>query len=126
MNITQTVFTVRGMHCASCSRSVEINIKKLSAVQSVSVNLAGESAAVTYDADALSQKQIIAAINKLGFKASLPSGNDSDEDEKAMKAEKIKLTTALIFAALVFIIAMGPMLGLIELPTFLAEPKASI
>ena len=123
MNITQTVFTIRGMHCASCARSVEVNIGKLGAVQSVSVNLAGESAAISYDADTLSPKDIISAINKLGFKASLPSADSADEETSALKREKTKLCIALIFAGLIFIIAMGPMLGLFRLPSFLAAPK---
>jgi len=123
MNITQTVFRVRGMHCASCARSVEVNVGKLSAVQSVSVNLAGESAAISYDSDILSQKEIISAINKLGFKASLPSENDGNEDEKNISREKTKLIIALIFSAFIFIIAMGPMLGLFSLPDFLSQPR---
>ncbi|MBQ8004634.1 MAG: heavy-metal-associated domain-containing protein, partial [Oscillospiraceae bacterium] len=116
MNNTQTVFRVRGMHCASCARNVEVNIGKLPAVQSVSVNLAGESAAVSFDADAISQKEIINAINKLGYKASLPSGNDRDEEEAALRAEKTTLYVSLIFSALLFIVAMGPMMGLFSLP----------
>ncbi|MBQ6698334.1 MAG: cadmium-translocating P-type ATPase [Oscillospiraceae bacterium] len=123
MNITQTVFRVRGMHCASCARSVEVNIGKLSGVQSVSVNLAGESAAISFDADTISQKQIISAINKLGFKASLPSEKDKNEDEAILCKEKQTLFVSLLFSALLFIIAMGPMMGLFSLPEPLSNPK---
>ncbi len=123
MNITQTVFRVRGMHCASCARSVEVNIGKLPGVQSVSVNLAGESAAISYNCDEISQKQIISAINKLGFRASLPSGNDENEEDAAIRREKLSLAIALIFSALLFAVAMGPMMGLFTLPYPLSEPK---
>ena len=123
MTNTQTVFKVRGMHCASCARSVELNIGKLSGVQSVSVNLTGESAAISFDADTISQKQIISAINKLGFRASLPSGNDASEDEISLRREKLSLIISLIFSAILFIVAMGPMMGLFTLPYPLSEPR---
>ena len=123
MKLTTTIFNISGMHCASCSRNIEVNIGKLSAVQSVSVNLARESASITYDSEKISQKQIISAINKLGFKASLPEDENILLKEKALLAEKIKLIVALIFATLIFIIAMGPMLGFIKLPTSLSAPK---
>lgn len=123
MKITQTVFKVRGMHCASCARSVEVNIGKLTGVQSVSVNLAGESAAISYNSDEISQKQIISAINKLGFRASLPSGNDENEETSALRREKLSLVISLIFSALLFAVAMGPMMGLFTLPNPLSEPR---
>lgn len=125
MNINQTVFRVQGMHCASCARNVEVNIGKLRAVQSVSVNLAGESAAVSYDADVLSPKDIINTINKLGFKAFLPPLNESDggEEKDGLKSEKLRLTVAIVFATLLFIVAMGPMVGLFKLPYPLSEPR---
>ena len=111
------------MHCASCARSIEINIGKLPAVQSVSVNLAGESAAITFDSDKLSEKQIISNINKLGFKAFLPSEKNDTEKEKKHKEEITKLLIALIFSSLIFLIAMGPMLGIIKLPSIISTPK---
>ncbi len=123
MNNTQTVFKVCGMHCASCARNVEVNTGKLPGVQSVSVNLAGESAAISFDADTISQKEIINAINKLGYKASLPSENDSSDEDAAMRTEKKRLYVSLVFSALLFIIAMGPMLGLFKLPAPLSNPK---
>lgn len=123
MTNTQTVFKVRGMHCASCARSVEVNIGKLSGIQSVSVNLAGESAAISFDADAISQKQIISAINKLGFRASLPSGNDDSEDKASLRRERLTLIISLIFSAMLFIVAMGPMIGFFSLPYPLSEPR---
>ncbi len=123
MNITQTVFKIKGMHCASCARNVEVNVGKLDAVQSVSVNLAGESAAISFDADSTSEKDIINTINKLGFKASLPSsdGNESEKDE--LMTERIRLILAIFFSSLLFIVAMGPMLNLFTLPKFIASPR---
>ncbi len=123
MNATQTVFRVRGMHCASCARSVEVNIGKLRGVQSVSVNLAGESAAISYNSEEISQKQIISAINKLGFRASLPSGNDENEETSALGREKLSLIISLVFSGLLFLVAMGPMMGLFTLPHPLSDPK---
>lgn len=123
MNITQTVFKIKGMHCASCARNIEVNVGKLDAVQKVSVNLAGESAAISFDADSISEKDIINTINKLGFKASLPPHDGSEAEKDELMAERIKLILALFFSSLLFMVAMGPMLGLFTLPRFISKPR---
>lgn len=123
MNITQTVFKIKGMHCASCARNVEVNVGKLDAVQTVAVNLVGESAAISFDADSITAKDIINTINKLGFKASLPSSDGNELEKDELMTERIKLILAIFFSSLLFMVAMGPMLGLFALPKFIAEPR---
>ncbi len=119
MNLTKSVLTVRGMHCAVCVRNVEVNVSKLPGVDSVVANLPNESATVSFDSDTISEKEIIKAINSLGYKASLPKdAGISDET-----GNFITLIISLFFAALLFSVAMGPMLGLFKLPDFLADAK---
>ncbi|PSN89338.1 hypothetical protein B9Q00_01615 [Candidatus Marsarchaeota G1 archaeon OSP_C] len=57
-------FKIVGMHCATCSVTVESAIKKLG-VKSVSVNLATEEAVVEHQG--LSAKQIVEAIRQAGY-----------------------------------------------------------
>ncbi|WP_139193854.1 heavy metal translocating P-type ATPase [Anaerobacillus alkalidiazotrophicus] len=66
-------FTVRGMSCASCVNRVEKAIKKIEGIDSVSVNLATNQAQVKYDPAQVKNGQIVEAINKLGFEASVKS-----------------------------------------------------
>ena len=121
MNLTKSVLTVRGMHCAVCVRNVEVNISKLAGVESIVANLPNESATVSFDSDIISEKEIIKAINSLGYKASLPK----DALETNERKNLITLIISLFFSALLFTVAMGPMLGIFTLPDFLSDPKVS-
>lgn len=124
MNLTKTTLSVRGMHCAVCVRNVEVNVSKLHGVESAVANLPNESATVVYDADIISEKEIIKVINSLGYKASLPK--DKPEDKNKEKKDMANLIISLIFAALLFAVAMGPMLGLFTLPATLSDPKVLV
>ncbi len=124
MNMTKTTVSVRGMHCAVCVRNVEVNLSKLQGVDSASANLPSESATVVYDADVISEKEIIKVINSLGYKASLTK--DKELDENKIKKEMANLIISLVFAALLFTVAMGPMLGLFTLPAPLSEPRVLV
>lgn len=124
MNLTKTILSVRGMHCAVCVRNVEVNVSKLHGVESAVANLPNESATVMHDADVISEKEIIRAINALGYKASLPK--DKPDDKNRAKNDIVSLIISLIFAALLFTVAMGPMLGLFTLPAPLSEPKVLV
>ena len=125
MNLTKTTLSVRGMHCAVCVRNVEVNVSKLPGIESAVANLPNESATVLYDADTISEKEIIKAINALGYKASLPKETETDDKNK-IKKEMANLIISLIFAALLFTVAMGPMLGLFTLPAPISDPKVLV
>ncbi len=122
MSYTNAILKVDGMHCASCARFVETTVGKLDGVASVSVNLATASASVRYDEKALPIKKIIDTINMIGYKASLPAEEITD-DGKKLHSERIRLIVSLIFATGLFIIAMGPMLGVLTLPPLLSDPR---
>jgi Cu+-exporting ATPase len=58
---------VEGMTCASCSARIERQLVKLDGVESASVNLAGETADVSFDPAKLSPAAIKSAIVATGF-----------------------------------------------------------
>ncbi len=60
-------FSIEGMHCASCSARVEKAVKSINNITNVQVNLLQEVMYVEMDTDL--SKDIIEAVNKLGFKA---------------------------------------------------------
>lgn len=66
------VLPIEGMVCVACAASVRKTIKSLDGVASVEVNLEKRSAQVTYATQKLSPDQIIAAVNKLGYRAGTP------------------------------------------------------
>lgn len=61
------IVSVKGMHCASCSAVISKRIKKLPGVESCTVNLASEKAALVYDSDRVSIEQMNQEIGKLGY-----------------------------------------------------------
>jgi Cu+-exporting ATPase len=66
---TRIEMPVGGMSCASCVAAIEKGLSRLSGVKQVSVNLASETAAITYDPDQTGPEQFTRAIKALGYEA---------------------------------------------------------
>ena len=69
--LQQFSLTVEGMTCASCVSRVEKALKKLSGVQLASVNLATETATVYSIEGSVTSEQLMEAVQKVGYQASL-------------------------------------------------------
>lgn len=65
-------FNVSGMTCASCQSHVEKAVKKLDGVSDVYVNLLQNNMDVTFDEKICSISKIEEAVDKAGYKATLP------------------------------------------------------
>lgn len=68
---TVSSFAVQGMTCGGCEVGVKMKVKKLAGVESVDASYKEGSARVVYDPAKVTPKQIIAAIEELGYKAEL-------------------------------------------------------
>ncbi len=69
--MTQTAkFSVQGMTCNGCVRSVTNAVGQVPGVKHVDVSLAGKSATVEYDPSATDAAKIASAIVDAGFEAS--------------------------------------------------------
>lgn len=74
----QTVtLTVEGMTCASCSVAVRTALKKLDGVKDAKVSTSEKRAVVEYEAAKVTPQQMVDAVNKLGYRASLPAAKGS-------------------------------------------------
>ena len=60
-------FKVTGMTCAACSSRVERALTRLEGVAQTSVNLATETASVSYDSKIIDPKAIMAAVDRTGY-----------------------------------------------------------
>lgn len=111
----EVVIPVDGMTCASCSAAVERTLKKLPGVMSVSVNLATNKAAVKYDGNLLRLSEIKKAIEKAGYTPKEIERQSPeallDDQQKAMARQWWRFRIAIGFAAALFYLAMGHMLG---------------
>ena len=110
---------IRGLHCAGCVANAEKVIGRLPYVEEVSVSLTAEKIQALVKTGSDEEIQgIIAAVDNAGFEAFAAEEDAPEEDEESdLKKEKIRLVLSVAFAALVFYLAMGPMIGL-PLPGF--------
>lgn len=77
---------ITGMTCASCVSRIQRTIRKLNGVTRVSVSLAGERAAVTYDPARLTEAGLIAAVEAIGYGASLVDDNTMADNAEARRS----------------------------------------
>ncbi|KAL7370037.1 hypothetical protein ABVT39_017057 [Epinephelus coioides] len=70
LSFTVTVWIV-GMTCNSCVQSIEGRISQMTGVQSIVVSLKEEKGIITFDPSLTEQEQVRAAIEDMGFDASL-------------------------------------------------------
>lgn len=66
-------FTVKGMSCVGCTIAVEGAIEDLPGVRRASASYAREYADVEYDESEVTDTEIVAAVQRAGYDAVLPS-----------------------------------------------------
>ena len=130
-------FNVTGMSCAACSSHVEKAVNKLEGVREAAVSLMTNSMTVEYDEAALSQQDIIAAVERSGYGASVKGGEDkkqsaeaeraaqekAEADELRVKRNKLFWSIGLLLALMY--VSMGSMIGLPQ-PKFLVGKENAI
>ncbi len=70
--MSETQLNIEGMTCSSCAAAIEKGVGKLEGVTLASVNLASETLALEFDQQHVDVDQVIAKIEKLGYKATQP------------------------------------------------------
>jgi P-type Cu+ transporter len=103
---------ITGMTCANCATTIERTLKKkVPGVTNASVNFATERAMVDFFSDAVSVEQIVAAIEKAGYGAVMPSEDIEDAEIAARKAEirdqTFKFLVGVVFTLPLFVLSMG-------------------
>ncbi len=98
---------ITGMTCASCAARVEKRLNKLDGVQA-SVNYATERASVSYAPGTLTPADLVAAVQRAGYDAVVPSEGGTTAEPQPRDAAA-DLRRRLIFAAVASIplVALG-------------------
>ncbi|MET0839866.1 MAG: heavy metal translocating P-type ATPase [Marmoricola sp.] len=106
---------VGGMTCASCVSRVEKKLNRLDSVEA-SVNLATASARVTSDPALVAEDTLVATVERTGYTAALPSGDDDPAEDEAAYARSLlrRLVLAAPLTIVVLVLAMVP--GVPRLP----------
>ncbi len=95
---TSVTLDITGMTCASCVRRVERALAKVPGVETASVNLAAETARVTFGAP-VPVESLVAAVAKAGYEAA-PTAPDKDRSGEREAHARKTLTQLLVFGAL--------------------------
>lgn len=96
----KSTLSISGMTCAACSTRVEKGLKKVDGVLKANVNLASEKATVEYIPGKTNVEQLIAAVQKTGYKAKLNQELDADSERKEREKEYKKQRNMFILGAL--------------------------
>jgi Cu+-exporting ATPase len=84
---------VDGMSCASCVNRVQNGLAGIEGVVSASVNFATSSARVEYSPGLLTPKDLVSAVEKIGYTAFMPEGGAEDALDRERIAREAKLKT---------------------------------
>ena len=101
---------IDGMSCASCVARVETTIKTIPGVTDAAVNLANETATVTYTESLVSPEDVTTTLTGSGYPATTreQAADDRDRQKQDHASDLKKLTiTAAILAVPVFAMEMG-------------------
>lgn len=127
--MSKVKLNVTGMSCAACSAHVEKALSKTAGVQQATVSLMTNSASVTFDENTVSAAQLIEAVEKSGYGASVASNaakaskkdavkQEAERQKKEITAQKHRLIISGVFTVLLFYVCMGHMFSW-PLPGFL-------
>src|SRR3989344_1776484 len=100
-------FPIICMHCASCSRLIERQLKSVPGVLNCSVNYGSEEAVVEIDSERVKERDIAAAVRKAGYKAILETDQKSleetkeEEKKKQLRDLKLKVIVSSILSVLI-------------------------
>lgn len=100
-----TIFTIKGMDCGNCAKTVEKHVLNLPYVKDAQVNFS--TGKLQANIDGQNEKNIIKEVAKIGYTATLQNNRKDDE-------QKLRLFTKPIISA-IFII-LGLLMSITSLP----------
>jgi len=113
------MLALKGMHCAGCAHNIEQALRALDGVRDAAVNLAAETASVTYDPDALSPADLVRAVEGAGYGATVLTGDARpapDAQEPELLRARQRLVIAWAITGPLTLLMFAHMLGLYTIP----------
>jgi len=102
--------SIEGMSCVTCARSIEKALNRLPGVSEAHVNFASNQAAIHFDPEQVTEKQIIDSIHETGYSAQLMQ----EETAHHMHDDSVTETRRkFLFAALLTFPLMLSMFGML-------------
>src|SRR3989344_4237987 len=86
--VKTSVFSISGMHCASCALTIERKVAELKGVKKASVNFASERLAVEHE-EGIGSEEIVRAVKNAGYEAF--STAEAGEEKKQSRENSVVL-----------------------------------
>lgn len=109
------IYNITGMSCINCSNSIQQTLSKKEGVNNINVNFGSNNMIIDFDETIISEKEIFKIVKSLGFKAN--NLHDNTDLTKSLQKRKKEIILSGILLSILFLIAMGPMIGL-SIPFF--------
>ncbi|OLS03448.1 heavy metal translocating P-type ATPase [Tissierella creatinophila] len=101
--LVKRTYLIEGMTCAACSTRVDKALNKKEEIQKANVNLSTNKAVVEFSSGVLTDKDIIAIIEKAGYKAEVEIDRDLDREKELREKEIKSLKNSFIVSAILTI-----------------------
>src|SRR3989344_3068958 len=110
------IFSIKGMHCATCVQTIEGALEDLKGVSSVNVNFATEAAKVEYDPKIVTDEQIASTVISVGYQEKVSEQRKEELTEKEEKQKEVRDLLRKVFVGLSVgaVLIWGTFPGLME------------
>ncbi|MBN2908398.1 copper-translocating P-type ATPase [Polycladomyces sp. WAk] len=112
---------ITGMTCAACAARIEKGLSRIPGVWEAHVNLATETARVTYSPESVNTDDLIRKVEQLGYQARLRSEQPEDRDHR--QSDMIRRKRQFIWSALLSLPLLWAMAGHFAFLSFLWVPE---
>ena len=115
--------SIYGMTCAACSNRIEKVLSKIDGVENAVVNLANETATVTFYRNVVTEQDIIDKIKTIGYDAKVRRNKEKTDSykEKEIKKMRTKLIIAAALSIPLLLTMLDHLFG-IPVPNILMNP----
>lgn len=123
VEVDKAELAISGMTCAACANRIEKVLQQIDGIEQATVNLATDSASVTFVPGTIDAAKIIASIEKLGYDATekRSSAEMSTAKEKALQQMKRKLIISAILSVPLLLTMLDHLFG-IAIPEIFMHP----
>ena len=94
--MTNKIYNIKGMHCASCSAIITNKISKITGIKNVDVNFATEKANINFERNLVDLKVMNNEIEKLGYSMSEMNSEEHMEMEGIDHSEHLSLNLSKV------------------------------
>lgn len=106
MKVIKIELTIENMTCSSCELRIENALKKLEGIAEVKAEYSRSRAQVSYDADVVELQDIIDAVAKSGYKASLQSESINTQVKGKPEADQSKQDITQLVGIAIILLAL--------------------